>query len=179
MADLEMALTDKEKWQALLRGQMSSTTVNKFVNMIRLLDQKAQMMILLNSILVPVCINAVEHGTFKVAAIISIVTSITSILSAMICIYPKRRYRKSGDRELNLLHFNDIGHMDKDDFLEQFMPVFNNLEKLAEAVVLDLYDTARHSIRPKFLWLKISYATFALGNITAIAVALIGLNEVS
>lgn len=165
--------TQAQKWQALMRGQVMSATVNKFVTILRLLDQKAQVMIFLNSLLVPVCINAIEHGTFKYAAMISVLSSILSILAAIVCIYPKRRYRKSGDRELNLLHFNDIGHLEKQVFLDKILPVFNSPEKLAETVVHDLYDTSRYSILPKFMWIKISYAVFAFGNIAAIIVALI------
>jgi hypothetical protein len=91
-----------------------------------------------------------------------------SIWAAIVCIYPKRKYRKQGDRELNLLHFNDIGHMDKDEYLKQMLPRFNDLSKLAELVVNDLYDTSRYSIIPKFLWLKISYSFFGIGNLLAI-----------
>ncbi len=162
-----------QRWQALMRGQVMGTTVQKFTTILQLLDQKAQVMILLNSVLVPVCINAVEHGRYEHAAIISIITAIFSILAAIMCIYPKRRYRKSSDRELNLLHFNDIGHMEKDEYLKRFMPTFNDTEKLAETVVNDLYDTSRYAILPKYTWLKISYGIFALGNIIAIAVAFI------
>ncbi len=169
-----MNISNEKRWESLMRGQVMAATVNKFMTTIQLLDQKAQVMIFLNSILVPVCMNAIEHGTYKESATISIVTSIMSILAAIICIYPKRRYRKSGDREINLLHFNDIGHLDKQDFLERFMPKFNDPESLARTVVNDIYDTSRYSILPKYTWLKTSYAIFAFGNIIAIMVALAG-----
>ncbi len=164
-----------EKWKALMRGQVMSATVHKFSIIIRLLDQKAQVMIFLNSIIVPVCLNAISDEALRDASIISIITAILSILAAMICIYPKRRYRKSGDRELNLLHFNDIGHLEKDDYMKRFQTVLNCPEKLSETVVHDLYDTSRFSILPKYMWLKLSYATFAFGNIIAIVVAFTGL----
>ncbi|MGH1456489.1 MAG: Pycsar system effector family protein [Alphaproteobacteria bacterium] len=168
-------LSQDEKWKALMRGQVMSATVNKFTTIIRLLDQKAQVMIFLNSIIVPVCLNAMSRPELADAAIISIITAVLSILAAMICIYPKRRYRKSGDRELNLLHFNDIGHMDKEDYMDRFKFVLNSPERLAETVVHDLYDTSRFSILPKYTWLKLSYASFAFGNIIAIVVAFAGL----
>lgn len=164
-----------EKWKGLMRGQVMSATVNKFSVILRLLDQKAQVMIFLNSIIVPVCINSIGKDGLRDAAIISVVTAVLSILAAMICIYPKRRYRKSGDRELNLLHFNDIGHLDKDEYMNRFKSVLDTPDKLAETVVNDLYDTSRYSILPKFMWLKVSYATFAIGNILAIVVAFLGL----
>ncbi len=166
-------LPEKQRWQALMRGQVMSATIDKFMTVIELLDQKAQVMIFLNSILIPVCITSVEHGTFKNAAIISIATAVLSIMAAIICIYPKRRYRKSGDRELNLLHFNDIGHLDKQEYIDRFLPAFNDLENLAEIVIHDLYDTSRYSILPKYTWLKLSYATFVVGNLVAIIVALV------
>lgn len=162
----------QERWHALMRGQVMSASVQKFTTILQLLDQKAQVMIFLNSILVPVCVNAIEKGVYEHAAVISIITSVLSILASIMCIYPKRRYRKSGDRELNLLHFNDIGHLDKDEYIKSFMPVFNDTEKLAETVVHDLYDTSRYAILPKYTWLKVSYALFAVGNITALAVVL-------
>lgn len=154
-----------------MRGQIMSANINKFMTVIKLMDQKAQVMIFLNSILIPVCIQSVQQGTFKSSATISIATAILSIMAAIICIYPKRRYRKSGNRELNLLHFNDIGHMPKQEYLDMFMPVLNDPSKLAETVAHDLYDTSRYSIIPKYLWLKISYGLFAFGNIGAIIVA--------
>lgn len=158
-----------------MRGQVISATVNKYAVILRMIDQKAQVMIFLNSILIPMCIRAVETNTYPDASKISICAAVLSILAAMICIYPKRKYRRSGDRRLNILHFNDIGHMKEEDFLQRFMCVFNDTSKLAATAAYDLYDTARFSIIPKFFWLKISYATFALGNLLAIAIAFSGM----
>lgn len=164
--------TDQQRWEGLLRGQVMSATTNKFSVILRMLDQKAQVMILLNSFIIPVCLRSLENGKFQEAAILSIITSALSIWAAIICIYPKRKYRKRGDRELNLLHFNDIGHMDKQEYIDQILPKFNDTSKLAELVIHDLYDTSRYSIVPKFLWLKISYALFGLGNLFAIVFVL-------
>tara|TARA_B100001093_G_C26258792_1_gene771849 strand:- start:11 stop:523 length:513 start_codon:yes stop_codon:yes gene_type:complete len=170
-------MTEQElKWQGLLRGQITSATINKFMVVIRLLDQKAQIMIFLNSILVPVCLHNMDHAAFGAAALISIGTSILSTLAAIICIYPKRKYRKSGDRELNLLHYNDIGHMDKQEFLDSLLPKYNDVSQLAELAVNDLYDMARYSMIPKYMWLKISYGVFAVGNIIAIITAAMSLS---
>jgi len=168
-----VTLTPQQKWEALLRGQITSATMNKMMVIMRLADQKAQVLIFLNSILIPVCINEVEHELLRSAAIVSIVTAVLSILAAMMCIYPKRRYRKSGHRDINLLHFNDIGHLDKDEFMERFMPVYNDGKLLGRTVVYDLYDISRYSLIPKFIWLKISYGIFALGNLLAIILVLL------
>jgi len=166
-------MSPEEKWSSMLRGQIISATINKMMVVIQLVDQKAQVLIFLNSILIPVCLNELSNPSFKDAATISIITSVLSILTSMICIYPKRKYRKSSHRDINLLHFNDIGHLEKDEFIKMFKPVFNDREKISEAAVNDIYDLSRHSIIPKFMWLKISYGIFAFGNIFAIILAVI------
>ena len=119
----------QKKWEAMLRGQVIGATVNKFAIILRMIDQKAQVMIFLNSILIPVCIRAIEEGAFVEASKISITAAVRSILSAMICIYPKRKYRKSGDRRLNLLHFNDKGHPAEEAYLERISQDLNNHAK--------------------------------------------------
>lgn len=48
---------DKEHWEALLRGQVLNATTQKFIYYVGMADQKAQAMIILNSILIPVVIN--------------------------------------------------------------------------------------------------------------------------
>lgn len=169
-------MTDQEqnkKWESLLRGQVMSATTIKLTQLLRMVDQKAQTMILLNSVLIPFCIKTYEAKMFEYAAAISIVTALLSIFSAIVCIYPKRKYRKNGDRDINLLHFNDIGHMEEEEYIRLFMPEFNDPARLANLVVRDIYDTSRYSVIPKFVWLKVSYGIFFFGNLLAIIVAFI------
>ena len=161
-------MEQKERWQALLRGQIIGATTAKFASVIRLADQKAQALIFLNSILVPVAINWISKPEFHTAAIITIVTALSSIFAAIICIYPKRKAGRKDRDTFNFLHFNDIGHMDRDDFLDEFMPLFNDPSKLAEVAIKDMHDVAKNAIIPKFFWLKLAYAIFFFGNLAAV-----------
>ncbi len=161
-------LSDAQKWQSLLRGQIINSTVHKFSRLIQLVDQKAQVMILLNSILVPVCIRGFEDPILHYPALISIATACLSIFVSIICIYPKRSHRKSTDPNFNYLHFNDIGHMKREDYLEQFLPLFNDPYKLAEIAVRDIHDTAQKSMIPKYFWIKMAYGIFFVGNLLAV-----------
>jgi len=156
------------RWKALFRGQVINATTAKFANVIRLIDQKAQALIFLNSILTPVALNWINKPEFYIAAIICIVTGVFSILSAIICIYPKRKAGRKDKDTFNFLHFNDIGHMEREEFMNEFMPLFNDPSKLAETAVKDIHDVARNSIMPKFFWLKTAYAIFFFGNLSAI-----------
>ncbi|MGH1397626.1 MAG: Pycsar system effector family protein [Alphaproteobacteria bacterium] len=161
-------LSDKQRWQALLRGQIISATTVKFSRGVQLADQKAQALILLNSILVPLALNWIEKPEFHYPAIISIITAMCSILAAIICIYPKRKKGRREKNTFNYLHFNDIGHMKRDEFMSEFMPIFNDAGKLAETAIKDLHDTAKNAMIPKFFWLKLAYATFFIGNLIAV-----------
>lgn len=159
---------DGEHWAALLRGQVIASTTDKFVTYVNLADQKAQAMIILNSILIPVVLSWVGKPMFQIGAAISITAGIASILAAMLCIYPKRRRGHKPDGTYNLLHFGDIGRMSERRYLDLMQPVFNDLDALAKESIKDLHDVAKRIIIPKFFWLKMSYGTFFIGNLIAI-----------
>lgn len=161
-------LSVEERWAALLRGQILSSTIQKFHNFIHLADQKAQGMIFLNTVLIPVALNWLDKPMFKYPVTITVITAIISIMTAIVCIYPKRRGGKLPDGTFNLLHFGDIGRMKQDDFMAEFLPKFNNTSALSEIAAKDMHDMARRIIRPKFFWLKLSYMSFFLGNLAAI-----------
>lgn len=176
MSPKDTNLTAPEKrWEALMRGQIISATTQKFFNYISLGDQKAQGLIFLNTILIPVALNWADKDTFHVPALICIGTALVSILSAIICIYPRRRSGRKPDGSINLLHFGDIGLMKEDEFLEEFNPVFNTPSKLSDAAIRDIHDVARRIIKPKFFWLKLSYVLFFVGNTVAVAFAILAL----
>ncbi len=165
-------LDQQERWGALMRGQILSVTTQKFFNYVNLADQKAQMLIILNSILIPVSISGLAIPHLHDAAIVSMMTAIISIYTAIVCIFPKRRSGRKPDGSINLLHFGDIGLMKEQAFLDEFLPYYNDLGGLSELAAKDLHDIARRVIRPKFFWLKLSYVIFFIGNLVAIGLML-------
>jgi hypothetical protein len=170
---------DKHHWAGLLRGQVIAAVMDKFSAYIQLADQKAQAMIILNSILVPVALGWLNEPTFKYGAIIGILTAMISILASILCIYPKRRTGHKPDGTRNLLHFGDAGRMSETDYLEAFNPIFNDLNKLAEETVKDLHDVAQNIIIPKFFWLKVAYGSFFVGNVIAISITMVSISTSS
>jgi len=166
-------LLEPEKWNAMFRASVLTTTTNKFFNYIALADQKAQGMLILNSIIIPVALTWIDKSPFQISALISIVTAIISIFMAILCIYPKRRKGRRPDGSANLLHFNDIGQMSEEDFLHEINPIVNDNNALCLATVRDLHDISKHVMRPKFYWLKLSYIIFFIGNLTSLIWVLI------
>lgn len=159
---------EAKKWEALLRGTVLTSTTQKLFNFISLADQKAQAMIILNSILVPILFNWMDKPDYETGILIALGTALISIFFSILCIYPKRRRGSKPDGTRNYLHFGDIGRIKEEQYLQEFMPIFNNFEKLSAESVKDLHDMSRRIIIPKFFWLKMAYGVFFVGNLIAI-----------
>lgn len=166
---------DSNKWNALARAQILSATMSKLTAFVNLADQKAQAMIIVNSILIPFAIKWISVPEFSLAAIIVIITSTLSIIASIFCIYPKRRSGKRPSGTANLLHFGDIGEMELDDYLERFSKIYNDDSELPIAVAKDFHDMSKNILKPKYTWLKVTYITFFIGNLLAIVVSLYNL----
>jgi len=166
---------NKQKWQGLVRASILSTTTRKLFGYIQLADSKAAGLIVMNSIIVPVALNGFDDDHFKVAATLAILTSVCSMFFAILCIFPQRTLPQVGKRHFNILHFNDIGHMSQDEFLETINPIYNDPPEFAQAVLKDIHDISRRVLIPKFRLLKIAYGTFFLGNLAAITLVLINI----
>lgn len=163
---------DKNKWEGLVRASILSATTQKLFGYVTLADQKAMGIIILNSIIIPVVIGHLGDDIYKLPATIAIITSVISILAAIICIFPKRRYRKLVEKGANLLHFNDIGHMSEHKYMDVMMPIYNDPKLLGQYVIKDLHDVSKNVLIPKFFWLKLSYIVFFCGNLVAVGMTL-------
>lgn len=163
---------DQPYWEAMLRGQIMSTMIDKTSSFIALADQKAQAMIILNSILIPVALNWIEEPTFRISAALAILTAIISILTSILCIYPKRRHGSKPCGDYNHFHFGDIGRMSEEQYLFIFKPIFNDLDKLSEETAKDLHDISSNILLPKYRWLKLSYGCFFVGNLIAVLIVI-------
>lgn len=172
-----VALKDEELefWYRLFRASVLTNTVTKFFSYVRLADQKCQAMIVLNTIIIPVALSWIERPEYKLGATISIVTALISIMTGIICIYPKRRTGKKPDGTRNLLHFSDVGYMTEAEYLAEMQPMLTDTRKLSVIVLKDIHDVSRRILRPKFFWLKLSYLSFFIGNLIALGFILYNL----
>lgn len=163
----------KKKWEGLARGQILNSTIRKFNSAIRLIDYKAQVMLVINSVTIPVGLSWVEKEQFYAGAIIAILTAVWTMFFAIVTIYPRSRLKKK-DKEnrdsLNLLHWGDISSMSKEEYLSKVMPIVNDPNKLTEAAMTDIYDISANVLRQKFFWIRFTYYSFFLGNIVALIV---------
>lgn len=168
----ELAASQSQRWEALMRGQIIAATIQKLFNYITIADQKAQMIIILNSIMIPLALSEMNDPDLKIGATIAIITAIISIFLSILCIYPKRRSGRKPDGSINHLHFADIGMLKEKQYMESFFPIYNDKARLTEEAVKDLHDVSRRILLPKFRWLKLAYISFFLGYFIAISYTL-------
>ncbi|MDA0781977.1 MAG: DUF5706 domain-containing protein [Rickettsiales bacterium] len=166
---------NQKRWEGLARGQILSSTVNKLNNAIRLIDQKAQVMLVINSITIPIGLSWIQKEQFLLGAIGVIFTAMWTMFFSIVAIYPRsRNMKKIKDHKpnrSNLLHWGDIWAMSEDEYLEKIRPVVNDVSLLTEACLKDIYDISRNVLRHKFFWIRFTYYSFFLGNATAILLA--------
>jgi len=154
--------------EGLLRSNILSATTAKLYNYINLADQKATGLIILNSFIIPVTLNALHNEAFKISATIAILTSVASVFLAIWCIFPKRREASKPGGARNLLHFTDIGSLSEDDYMSRIRPIYADTNLLAEEVLKDIHDVSHRVLIPKFRLLKWCYSVFFVGNVLAI-----------
>ena len=149
---------EPKRWQGLARANVLNTTTLKLFGYIQLADQKAMGLILLNSAIIPLAMNWLHKGSLDLPATISVITGVASVFMAIWCIFPKRGRR--ANKEINPLHFNDIGGVSEEEYLRIMMPVYNDHQELAEHVLKDVHAISQKVLIPKFRLLKTSYIIF-------------------
>ena len=158
---------NQSRWQSLFRGSLLSTTINKHVSYVGLADRRAQAILTINSVLIPLAISGGQNPLFRTGAIIAVLTAILSITAALYSIYPKAYSRMSSKNPL-LLHFSQIQKLSEFQYLEYMKKALEDTGRLAEMATQDIYYLSTHVLAPKFFWLKISYTIFFIGYLLSI-----------
>ena len=149
-------------WPALRRTGVLNTFIHKHVRFIELADRRAQVMITINAFLIPFVASQLHVTEHRVTIIVFMVFALLSIYAAVISLLPKH-YGDSKNRDFQLFHFTGIQRFDEDDYLERMKAIFADSEGLVPYLAYDLYHISTCILRPKFLWLRISYFTFLTG----------------
>lgn len=164
---------NSKKWEALFRGAVLSSTTSKFVQYISIADQRAQALIAINAVLIPIYLNALTHSQYFYGAILGIITAVLTIFIASYSLFPRRSLRKRRAACTDRLHFTCMGNKTSDEFLREMQPYFNDTKALATIALEDVHFMASHILDPKYHWLKVSFLTFVIGNFFVVSIILI------
>lgn len=160
----------QQKWEGLFRGSVMASMFAKNSAMLTSSDTRAQGLMLLNSVLVPLAIKGMENPAFRPAALLSILTGLITITLCIFCVYPKRLRSRSGVR--NILHYVEFSRMSEDAFVDEMKGLFADKEKFAEAAVRDLYHLGSRILAPKYFFLRCAYLVFLVGQPIAALLAI-------
>lgn len=160
---------DKKHWEALFRGSVLSTQASNMISYVTIADHKAQVMLFLNSLVVPFIIPGVGKEGYETAAIIALATAFTTIFLAIMAVMPRGANRFKQVERPNLLHFANIKRFRRfDDYLNALHPIYNDPQQLGQEALRFVFDTSQYILKGKYFWLRLCYSAFLAGNFIAL-----------
>jgi hypothetical protein len=168
---------------------MYRTAFRNHINLSRIADDKANMMISINTIILSILIAVSGAGVsffeelffsspeFLAPIIILLISSLTAVVFAVFSARPKvteYRIKKTSlleSKEASLLYFGNFLKIEKSDFIRYLSKMKMNQDSLYDDLARDLYDLGQ-VLHRKYLLLTISYNTFIGGLALAVIIFL-------
>ncbi len=164
-------LIHNENWKKAFRGSILSSVISKQVTYVGVSDQRAQGIIALNTLIVPLALRGMENEAYFLGSIVCILTSCFVILFATLSILHKQ-YKIDKSHPVDLLHFSHISRIPLSEYLETMRSEMVETNNLAVLAVRDIHYVASHVLARKFFWLKLAYITFLFGNFSGVMLLL-------
>ncbi len=164
---------------------MYRTAFRNHINLSRIADDKANMMISINTIILSILIAVSGAGLsffedlfftspeFLAPIIILLMSSLTAVVFAVFSARPKvteYRIKKTSlleSKEASLLYFGNFLKIEKSDFIKYLSEMKMDQDSLYDDLARDLYDLGQ-VLHRKYLLLTISYNTFIGGLALAV-----------
>lgn len=155
------------------------TNYRNHINLSAIADNKANIMISVNSILISVLITALSYRNMAqtnpgvlLPVVIFLVTGLASLIFAVLSARPKvtslnRQVTDKSTLRRNLVFFGNFVNLDLDQYEELIDDLFRNSELLYGNMVRDLYHLGQ-VLDKKYRYLAISYNVFMLGFIATV-----------
>ena len=127
-------------------------------------------MITITSILLSLSLTHLDNGSLRWSAITFSGFLLLALVFALLSVLPKfpfpgQRRNESDDRDL--LFFNHVAAMPKDEYLEEMAGVLRHDGSAYRALVSNLHSQSTYLLKAKYRYLTLSYLTFLAGVIAA------------
>ena len=159
-------------WERAFRGTLLSTIISKQVTYVGLSDQRAQGIITLNALIIPICFQGLGNPKYSYGALIAIVTSCLVIVLATISIL-HRQHKIDESNPFDPFHFSHISKLELGDYLEKMRKEVIETNNLAQLAIRDIHYVASQVLERKFFWLKLAYIVFLIGTLSAVTTTLV------
>lgn len=149
--------------------QLLRQTRAHHVQLSMMADQKANMLLTVSALVIPLSAQYLTSPTLGPAAIVMIGSSIVTLCLAAYAVMPKVLSRaetpRPGGVMFNPLFFGDFESLTYPQYIEQMERVMERPEQTYEAMVREVYAIGLYLARRKYRYLKLAYIAF-MGGLT-------------
>ncbi len=156
---------------------MFKTTLRNQIDLTNIADNKANIMLSINSLLITIGIpmlagNLKEHPSLIYPAAVLLLTCILSIVFATLATRPVKMLGRTSTDTIdsgnsNLFFFGNFFKMERDDYMKGLMRVMQNEEIIDKSIVNDLFFLGR-TLGHKYRRLRITYEIFMVGMVLTV-----------
>lgn len=170
------------------RETMFLVTFQNQINLIHIADNKANMIISINSIIISIIVSVTGFGALSqsfelskkyvlVPVVFIIITSLLSVVLAIQAARPKIRkpnslIRKKNSEKMSLLFFGALSGKSLDKYQYEMNEVLKSKNTIKEQMVIDIFNQGKVLSR-KYAYLNIAYQIFMYGFIFSVLTFLI------
>ena len=150
---------------------MLRTTQQHHVHLSLVADQKANILLACNSIILSLALSRMDFIEAYWCAYTMLSASVISMLLALLVVAPlslKRKRPHPDDRNFNLLFFDHFTTLPFDQFRDRMFNTMESSERVQEAMVKDIYQIGKVLTTRKYLFLKLSSQVFMFGVIASV-----------
>jgi hypothetical protein len=158
-------------WMYMLR-----TTQQHHVQLSLIADQKANILLACNSIILSLSLSRMDFIKVYWCTYSMLSASVISMLLALLVVAPlslKKKRPQPDDRNFNVLFFGHFTSLPFDQFRERMFSTMESSESVQEAMVKDIYQIGKVLTTRKYLFLKWSSSVFMLGVILSVILLVI------
>ena len=153
---------------------MIRQTRSHHVQLSSMADMKANMMLTVASLLIPLSIRFLDDPRLQLAALTMIIFSIITVLLAAYAAMPKMLW-KHGPKEMadlknpsfNLLFFGSFTKMDYNDFEHAMEQLMSDHEEVYEKQIKEIYLMGQYLAREKYRFVRFAYISFITGMVVS------------
>jgi hypothetical protein len=158
-------------WMYMLR-----TTQQHHVQLSLIADQKANILLACNSIILSLSLSRMDFIKVYWCTYSMLSASVISMLLALLVVAPlslKKKRPQPDDRNFNVLFFGHFTSLPFDQFRNRMFSTMESSESVQEAMVKDIYQIGKVLTTRKYLFLKWSSSVFMLGVILSVILLVI------
>jgi hypothetical protein len=158
-------------WMYMLR-----TTQQHHVQLSLIADQKANILLACNSIILSLSLSRMDFIKVYWCTYSMLSASVISMLLALLVVAPlslKKRRPQPGDSNFNVLFFDHFTSLPFDQFRDRMVNTMESSERVKEAMVKDIYQIGQVLTTRKYLFLKWSSQVFMFGVIVSVILLVI------